>query len=150
MTANPTARVTTPATAGDAVLELVGLGVDHGARTAVHAILRRWRGEIFGLLGPNGAGKTTTISMACGVVPPTRGTARFAGADLRSRTFRLLVLPLLFIAIFGYVFKVSGEKQREARPITVWNGAGPAGEPLLQGLAGSKLFAGLRRFRFDR
>src|SRR5262249_9760608 len=46
----------------------------------------------------------------------------------------------LFIAIFGYLFKASGEKQGEARPIAVWNGAGPAGEPLIQGLAGSKLF----------
>ena len=72
----------------DAVLELVGLGKDYGGRTAVHAIdLTLSRGEIFGLLGPNGAGKTTTISMACGVVPPTRGTARVAGADIRTRTF---------------------------------------------------------------
>jgi ABC-2 type transport system permease protein len=52
---------------------------------------------------------------------------------------RLIVLPLLFIGIFGYVFNTSGEK-REARPIAVWNGAGPAGEPLLRGLEGSKLF----------
>src|SRR5262249_61372473 len=38
-------------------------------------------------LGPNGAGKTTTISMACGVVAPSRGTARVAGADIRTQTF---------------------------------------------------------------
>jgi ABC-2 type transport system ATP-binding protein len=66
-------------TAHEAVLELVGLGKDYGERTAVKAIdLVIRRGEIFGLLGPNGAGKTTTISMACSVVPPTRGTARIA------------------------------------------------------------------------
>ncbi len=54
-------------TASDAVLELVGLGKDYGARTAVHAIdLTLSRGEIFGLLGPNGAGKTTTISIGHG------------------------------------------------------------------------------------
>jgi ABC-2 type transport system ATP-binding protein len=90
MMVNATARVTaaTTASARDAVLELVGLGKDYGARTAVHAIdLTLSRGEIFGLLGPNGAGKTTTISMACGVVPPSRGTARIAGADIRTRTF---------------------------------------------------------------
>jgi ABC-2 type transport system ATP-binding protein len=40
------------------------------------------KGEIVGLLGPNGAGKTTTISMACGVIPPTRGSIRIAGHDL--------------------------------------------------------------------
>ncbi|TMQ06330.1 MAG: ABC transporter ATP-binding protein [Deltaproteobacteria bacterium] len=70
------------------MLELVGLGKDYGARTAVQAIdLVIRRGEIFGLLGPNGAGKTTTISMACGVVPPSRGTARIAGHDIRSDAF---------------------------------------------------------------
>jgi len=69
------------------VLELAGLGKEYGERTAVRAIdLRVSRGEIFGLLGPNGAGKTTTISMACGVVPPTRGSVRIAGHDLRTAT----------------------------------------------------------------
>jgi ABC-2 type transport system ATP-binding protein len=41
------------------------------------------RGEVFGLLGPNGAGKTTTFRMLCGLLPPTSGTLRVAGADLR-------------------------------------------------------------------
>lgn len=53
---------------------------------------------------------------------------------------RLIVLPLLFIAILGYAFNTSGQKQREARPIAVWNDAGPAGELLIQALDGSKLF----------
>ena len=71
-----------------AVLELIGLGKDYGDRTAVKGIdLAVARGEIFGLLGPNGAGKTTTISMACGVVPPSRGTARIAGHDLATASF---------------------------------------------------------------
>jgi ABC-2 type transport system ATP-binding protein len=73
---------------GDAVLELAGLGKDYGGRRAVGAVdLQIRRGEIFGLLGPNGAGKTTTISMACGVVAPSRGTARVAGHDIRSDGF---------------------------------------------------------------
>jgi ABC-2 type transport system ATP-binding protein len=67
----------------NAVLELEGLGKDFGERRAVDAIdLEVRRGEIFGLLGPNGAGKTTTISMACGVVPPSRGRAVVAGVDM--------------------------------------------------------------------
>ena len=40
------------------------------------------RGEIFGLLGPNGAGKSTTFRMLCGLLRPSAGTARVAGADL--------------------------------------------------------------------
>ena len=65
------------------MLELRGLGKDYGARTAVKALdLTVARGEILGLLGPNGAGKTTTISMACGVVTPTRGDVTIDGIAL--------------------------------------------------------------------
>jgi ABC-2 type transport system ATP-binding protein len=64
-------------------LSLRGVGKDYGARVAVKAIdLEVQRGECFGLLGPNGAGKTTTISMATGVVTPSRGTIEIAGIDL--------------------------------------------------------------------
>src|SRR5262249_27792958 len=41
-------------------------------------------GEIFGLLGPNGAGKTTIIRMLTTLTPPTEGTARVAGHDVRT------------------------------------------------------------------
>ncbi len=41
-------------------------------------------GEIFGLLGPNGAGKTTLIRMLTTLTPPTGGTARVAGHDVRT------------------------------------------------------------------
>ena len=40
------------------------------------------RGEIFGLLGPNGAGKSTIFRMLCGLLRPSGGEARVAGADL--------------------------------------------------------------------
>ncbi len=38
-------------------------------------------GQIFGLIGPNGAGKTTAIKILVGLIRPTDGTARIAGAD---------------------------------------------------------------------
>lgn len=40
-------------------------------------------GEVFGLLGANGAGKTTVIKMLTTLLPPTSGTARVAGFDIR-------------------------------------------------------------------
>jgi ABC-2 type transport system ATP-binding protein len=44
--------------------------------------LRIEPGEIFALLGPNGAGKTTWISIVCGLVRPSGGTARVLGHDV--------------------------------------------------------------------
>lgn len=40
-------------------------------------------GTVMGLLGPNGAGKTTTVRMMTTLSPPTSGTARIAGYDVR-------------------------------------------------------------------
>jgi ABC-2 type transport system ATP-binding protein len=40
------------------------------------------RGEIFALLGPNGAGKTRLISILCGIVVPSAGTAQVDGHDI--------------------------------------------------------------------
>ena len=42
------------------------------------------RGQIFGLLGANGAGKSTTFRMLCGLLPPSDGSLRVAGFDLRT------------------------------------------------------------------
>ncbi len=39
-------------------------------------------GSFYGLLGPNGAGKTTTLSMAVGLLRPTRGQAFVLGVDV--------------------------------------------------------------------
>ena len=80
------ARAAEPAIA----MSLRSLGKDFGARTAVHAIdLDIRKGQILGLLGPNGAGKTTTISMACGVVTPSRGAVLVDGVDLAAHPRRV-------------------------------------------------------------
>ncbi len=56
--------------------------------TALHPLdLEIRRGEIFALLGPNGAGKTTLISILCGIVNPSGGSATVDGHDI-VRDFR--------------------------------------------------------------
>ena len=67
-----------------------GIEVDHltkkfGDLVAVNEIsFNVEQREIFGLLGPNGAGKTTLIRMLTTLTPPTSGTARIAGHDIRT------------------------------------------------------------------
>jgi ABC-2 type transport system ATP-binding protein len=67
-----------------AILDIDGLVVRYGARTAVDGVtLRIDRGEIFGLLGPNGAGKTSTLSAIEGLVKPSSGTVLVDGVDIQ-------------------------------------------------------------------
>jgi ABC-2 type transport system ATP-binding protein len=67
-----------------AILEVENLVKKYGDFEAVKGIsFSVEEGEVFGLLGPNGAGKTQTISMLTGVIPPTSGTARIGGYDIR-------------------------------------------------------------------
>ncbi len=71
------------------------------------------RGEIFALLGPNGAGKTTLISVVCGLVSPTSGTALVDGYDIsreyRETRFRIGLVPQeLPVESFESVWKTLG------------------------------------------
>ncbi len=42
------------------------------------------RGELVAFLGPNGAGKSTSLRMLTTLIPPTSGTARVVGRDIRT------------------------------------------------------------------
>jgi ABC-2 type transport system ATP-binding protein len=65
-------------------IEVDGLTKRFGTFTAVNGIRFDVEvGEIFGLLGPNGAGKSTLIRMLTTLLPPTEGTARVNGFDVR-------------------------------------------------------------------
>jgi ABC-2 type transport system ATP-binding protein len=73
----------------EAVVEAKGLTKNFGSFTAVDDIsFSVQRGEIFGFLGPNGAGKSTTFKMLCGLLKPSRGTARVTGLDLQAAPSR--------------------------------------------------------------
>ena len=66
-----------------AAVETVDLAKTYPKVEALRGLsLRIEPGEIFALLGPNGAGKTTWISIVCGLVRPTGGTARILGHDV--------------------------------------------------------------------
>lgn len=64
------------------------------------------RGELFGLLGPNGAGKTTAISIMCGLIKPTSGTAQVNGYDIQKdaqKVKELIGVCIQETAIYPYL-----------------------------------------------
>ena len=66
------------------VIELDHLQVDLGRRTILKSLTGSLNGRAIGLLGPNGAGKSTLINALLGFHPPTSGTARIFGRDIRT------------------------------------------------------------------
>jgi ABC-2 type transport system ATP-binding protein len=66
------------------VIELDGLEVRFGSRTILKKLSAKLTGRSIGLLGPNGAGKSTLINTLLGFHPPTSGTARILGRDVRT------------------------------------------------------------------
>src|ERR1051325_11702622 len=65
------------------VITLDNLSVSFGGRPILKALNGELRGRAIGLLGPNGAGKTTLIHTLLGFHPPSSGTARIFGSDIR-------------------------------------------------------------------
>jgi ABC-2 type transport system ATP-binding protein len=67
----------------NAVVELQDLSVELGGRPVLKRLNATLSGRSIGLLGPNGAGKTTLLHTLLGFHPPSAGTARLFGRDIR-------------------------------------------------------------------
>ena len=82
--------------ADDIAVKIQQLSKTYGTFKAVDSLtLGLDKDECFGLLGPNGCGKSTTVSMLCGIVAPSSGTATVAGISIgdSSLTSHLGVCP---------------------------------------------------------
>lgn len=66
------------------LVELQGLSVRFGEREILHQLAASLAGRAIGLLGPNGAGKSTLINTLLGFHPPSAGSARVFGYDIRT------------------------------------------------------------------
>jgi len=66
------------------VIELDDLEVCLGGRPVLKKLKATLTGRSIGLLGPNGAGKSTLLSTLLGFYPPSGGTARVFGRDIRT------------------------------------------------------------------
>lgn len=78
----------------NAVIQIDQLTKQYGEFTALDSLsMQVQQGQIMGFIGPNGAGKTTTIKILVGLLKPTSGGARIAGADCltESRKIKKLV-----------------------------------------------------------
>jgi ABC-2 type transport system ATP-binding protein len=67
------------------IIELAGLHVALGGRPVLKGLDAQLSGRAIGLLGPNGAGKTTLLHTLLGFHPPSAGTARICGLDIRTQ-----------------------------------------------------------------
>src|SRR6476661_1084284 len=97
----PTRTCATPTSASrrrpmpEAMLEVDRVETAYGLSQVLFGIsLAVAAGEMVSLLGRNGMGKTTTVRSIMGLTPPTAGSVRFAGTELRA-------LPAYRIAKLG-------------------------------------------------
>jgi len=77
----------TRASAGDVLLALDGVNTFYGKSHILHDISLQVRAnQVTALLGRNGAGKSSVIKSIMGLVAPSSGTIRFAGATISGLT----------------------------------------------------------------
>lgn len=111
------------------LIETHELSRTFGRRAAMVSLDLEVRGgEIYGFLGPNGAGKTTTIRMLTGILPPSAGTARIVGYDIRTDAAavraRIGLLPestgyygwMTPVEYLGFFAQLYGLRPTEATP----------------------------------
>jgi iron complex transport system ATP-binding protein len=80
------------------LFELNAVDFAYGAQPALAGVdLQVPAGEILGLVGPNGAGKSTLLQVLGGLLPPTRGAARFEGLPLADRARRDLARAIAYV-----------------------------------------------------
>ncbi|MFJ7156059.1 ABC transporter ATP-binding protein [Streptomyces sp. NPDC101118] len=99
----------------EAVLDIRGLRYAVGGRTLLDGVgLRVAGGESVAVIGPSGSGKSTLLGCALGLVRPSGGSVRVAGADIT--TMRARALERHRSRHLGVVFQ-SGELLPELTPV---------------------------------
>jgi ABC-2 type transport system ATP-binding protein len=109
-----------------AVIELEGLSVRLGTKQVLDSLQASLKGRAIGLLGPNGAGKSTLINTLLGFYPPTGGTAKIFGKDIRHHIKELrhligfmpesdsFIAEMTGVGFVRYMAEISGLPANEA------------------------------------
>ncbi|MBS1677626.1 MAG: ABC transporter ATP-binding protein [Actinobacteria bacterium] len=104
---SPGSNGASPAAPAAPALQVEGLVAGYGRTIVLRGVgLDVPAGGVVALLGPNGAGKTTLLRTISGLIPPTAGTVRMAGADItRMRAHRRFAAGLCHIPEGRGVFR---------------------------------------------
>jgi ABC-2 type transport system ATP-binding protein len=90
------------------VIELEHLDVKLGTRTILKGLSGALSGRCIGLLGPNGSGKSTLMNTLLGFYPPTAGTARLFGENIRGNIKRLRAMIGYMPETDAFIAEMSG------------------------------------------